>query len=231
MRKIVPIGDLHGRNCWKTIVEREPDADLYIFSGDYFDSFRIPGVEQKRNFLELIEFKELNPEKVILLAGNHDLHYIVPNVAYPGYQHGLAYDFAEIINKNLNKFKVCEIVGDFVFSHAGISEVWVRDVANITHPYNQIVNDLDALLLSDRGRKLLLYNPHGDGSSIDASPLWIRPNTLDRVNAFSDMIQVYGHTRRSNVLVDDHSINIDCLPLEYVTITDGEIEIKKLKDV
>ncbi len=45
------IGDLHGRDCWKWIVETEK-ADRYVFIGDYFDSFDIPGLLQMHNFKE-----------------------------------------------------------------------------------------------------------------------------------------------------------------------------------
>ena len=69
--KIVVIADIHGRNLWKKQVEE--NADLYIFLGDYFDSFNIKGEDQIKNFLEIKEFYENNKDKVILLAGNHCL--------------------------------------------------------------------------------------------------------------------------------------------------------------
>ena len=69
--KIIVIADIHGRDLWKKQVEEE--ADLYIFLGDYFDSFNIKGEDQIKNFLEIKEFYENNKDKVILLAGNHCL--------------------------------------------------------------------------------------------------------------------------------------------------------------
>ena len=41
MKKVIVLGDTHGRDIWKKIVEANPDADLFIFIGDYFDSFNI----------------------------------------------------------------------------------------------------------------------------------------------------------------------------------------------
>ena len=38
MSKIVVIGDIHGRAIWRKIVDDNPDADRFIFLGDYFDS-------------------------------------------------------------------------------------------------------------------------------------------------------------------------------------------------
>ena len=69
--KIVVISDIHGRDLWKKQVEEE--ADLYIFLGDYFDSFNIPHEIQISNFLDIKKFYEDNKDKVVLLAGNHCL--------------------------------------------------------------------------------------------------------------------------------------------------------------
>ena len=37
--EVILIGDIHGRTIWKQIVERHPDADHYVFFGDYFDPY------------------------------------------------------------------------------------------------------------------------------------------------------------------------------------------------
>ena len=37
--KYILIGDIHGRTQWKKIVEKEKDADKFIFLGDYFDPY------------------------------------------------------------------------------------------------------------------------------------------------------------------------------------------------
>lgn len=69
--KIIVIGDIHGRTIWKDIVKQE--FDLCIFLGDYVDShYGITAEEQEKNLLEILDFKENNPNKVILLRGNHE---------------------------------------------------------------------------------------------------------------------------------------------------------------
>ena len=47
--KLIAIGDIHGRDIWKQIVETE-QPDTVVFVGDYFDSFNIPGIDQIHNF-------------------------------------------------------------------------------------------------------------------------------------------------------------------------------------
>jgi len=54
--KILGIGDIHGRDTWKDILDQ--DFDLAVFVGDYFDSFDITAVEQIFNFEEIIRAKQ-----------------------------------------------------------------------------------------------------------------------------------------------------------------------------
>ncbi len=67
--KLVAIGDIHGRDIWKQIVETE-QPNTVVFVGDYFDSFDIPGKVQIDNFKNIIQWKHDNPQcKVVLLIG------------------------------------------------------------------------------------------------------------------------------------------------------------------
>ena len=78
--KTVIIGDIHGHDSWKQIIEQEQNADRFIFVGDYFDSFTVPGATQVQNFQDIIEFKETNGKETILLIGNHDYQPLVREV-------------------------------------------------------------------------------------------------------------------------------------------------------
>ena len=75
MNKIVLIGDIHGHESWKKIVEKHSDADKIIFVGDYFDAWHINPAIQIFNFKEILELKASAPDQVVLLVGNHDFHY------------------------------------------------------------------------------------------------------------------------------------------------------------
>ena len=69
--KTIIIGDIHGRDTWKQIVEQEQDAHRIVFLGDYFDSFDIKGVEQLHNFNEIIKFWK-NRENADIINGNRN---------------------------------------------------------------------------------------------------------------------------------------------------------------
>jgi hypothetical protein len=121
--KIVAIGDIHGRDLWKAIVKAEPDADYYIFVGDYFDRSLKSPAEQVRNFEEILEWKQSRTRgEVSLLLGNHDYHYL-PGLGltgfggYPGEEAAL---ISEALGRHLEEMCICRRIGPCLFSHAGI---------------------------------------------------------------------------------------------------------------
>ena len=75
MKKVGTISDLHGRGIWKKFVKDNPQIDIWVFIGDYTDSYDLTNEEIYLNLVEIIEFKKANPENVILLWGNHDIAY------------------------------------------------------------------------------------------------------------------------------------------------------------
>lgn len=68
--KTLFLGDIHGRDIWKDIINKE-NPDKVIFIGDYFDSFNILWDIQLLNFLDIMEFKKNSEKEVITLLGNH----------------------------------------------------------------------------------------------------------------------------------------------------------------
>jgi hypothetical protein len=207
--KTVILGDAHGRDLWKQIVEVESDADRIIFLGDYFDSFDLPGVVQLQNFLDIIEFKKNSDKEVVLLFGNHDYHYMpgYTGLGYSGYQHGLAYQFRDAISENLEHLQMTYLFEDVLCSHAGIGMEWVE-----RHFPNTKITDLQSVsMLVDSINDHFKYkpnifefngfNPYGDNTY--QTPIWIRPASLMQVNKGTklkeNVIQVVGHTQVKNI--------------------------------
>jgi predicted phosphodiesterase len=60
--KIIVLGDCHGRSFWKYIVNTQ-QFDKLFFIGDYWDSFDISFDEQQKNFLDIVAYKQANPDK------------------------------------------------------------------------------------------------------------------------------------------------------------------------
>ena len=129
--KIIALGDTHGRDIWKRIVKIEEDFDKFIFIGDYFDTREDIDVStQIENFKEILEFKKSNPEKVFLLIGNHDFHYLKGcGENYSGYQQYAAMDINEVLQPAVTSghLQICHVYDEYIFSHAGLTNTWCEN--------------------------------------------------------------------------------------------------------
>ena len=206
MGKVVFIGDIHGRDTWKTIVEREQDADQFVFFGDYLDTKgeRISGKRQVENLSEIIEFKKAKDDKVVLLFGNHDYQYL-PEFCrreYSGFQPGIAPKVKPLFRKNIDLFDMAFAADHILCSHAGVSSEWLNDFAGpegeFWHP-DDVPSIVCAVNKVFREQPKLFevrsYNPMRD--SPWESPIWIRPAGLLKNNPYflkGKAVQVFGHT-------------------------------------
>ena len=72
--KTLALGDIHGKTIWKDIIKKE-NPDRVIFLGDYVTTHEgISSKIQIANLEEILDYKESNYEKVILLRGNHKIN-------------------------------------------------------------------------------------------------------------------------------------------------------------
>lgn len=239
--RIIVIGDLHGKPIWKDIINKEFFTYI-IFLGDYFDCYdEYTAAEQIYNFKEIIEFKKLNPEKVILLIGNHDHHYfrgMKGNTA--GFQIKHAIFIQEVLEENMKYMQMAKSINNFLFSHAGITpdflnDVYGRDGWNIENLENDI-NDLWKYKPKSFMFNNECSNPYGD--DINQSPIWIRPRSLMRsAKDFKKRwIQIVGHTVQNKIDIKGKATGgryyfIDTLGTssEYLIIEDKKITSGKIK--
>jgi len=222
--KIVAMGDTHGRSIWKEIIEKEIDADKIIFNGDYFDSReRISPEEQIKNFKEILDFKRSNPDKVVLIIGNHDFHYMDGvRETYSNYQHHEAEEINKVIQDALSdkSLQMCFVHDKYVFTHAGVTNMWC-----ITHNVNRLPEKLeDSINDLFYSNKIPFYFQMGEnysqsGNDITQSPIWVRiPSLLsDGLDGFTFVV---GHSTLKELTITDRIIGIDCLSVtgEYLII-------------
>ena len=244
--KLVAIGDIHGRDIWKQIIAKEQDADEFVFVGDYFDSFTVKGPDQINNFLDIIEFKKQSKVPVILLVGNHDHHYYpgVDDSGTSGYQTLLAPSIKYVVNENKQYLQAAYQVGEFVFTHAGLSSEWLDDMV-----VGWSVDSLDATLndlfryqpgkIAYRSYKQVgdqVYGAQGYGNETFQGPIWIRPSALMTANKKTlrkKIIQVVGHTPQDTIDIEGKSTGgryyfIDTLEYnqgQYLIVKDGVVSL------
>jgi len=241
MNKTVILGDTHGRSHWKQIIASE-NPDRVIFIGDYFDSFDNTAVEQMHNFQEIIDWKQSGQSEVIMLIGNHDYHYMRGVTQYySGYQSGARPAIEQLLYENRQHMQMCYQMGDFLFTHAGVSYDWLK--INKWEGWESVeekVNDLweyTPNVFSFAGR-----DPYGDSKI--SSPIWIRPYSLQAANRDTlrdQFIQVVGHTTQGKIDTEGKSTGgryyyIDTLGtsghymiLEQISTDNGEIKFNTYK--
>jgi hypothetical protein len=233
--KTIALGDTHGRTTWKTIIANNI-FDKIIFVGDYFDSHDdINSEQQINNFNEIITYKQQNLNKVVLLLGNHDYHYLAAvKESYSSYQHNQRKAFQSILQLAVDNdlIKMCCIEGNLLFSHAGFTKTWCK---------NNLENDYisDPLMFQQSVNSLLKTNikafgfTMGDncshtGDDVTQSPIWVRPRSLF-IDKIDNYIQIVGHTIMYNIDINNDVVFIDTLGTsgEYLEITDEKIKILK----
>ena len=225
MSKIVVIGDIHGHDSWKKLIELNPDATEFVFIGDYFDSFSVSHVEQIYNYKEIIKWKESTDVKVTMLIGNHDFHYMSEcGGRYGGYNAWHAPEIGELLRETKEHLQVAYQVDKFLFTHAGVSKEWYETNFPEAGDIPEQINDLwsyDKRSFNHSGMEMY-GNYDGEG------PMWIRPDALKRNKLNDTIIQIVGHTHMHKIALDDNHYFIDTLPYEYITIENGEILINYL---
>ena len=236
--RILTFGDIHGRGIWKDVIDREgiDNLDLIIFLGDYFSSREdIPVEVQEENFRHIVEFKNMYPDKVVLLRGNHDMEACKYYWAecYPSHHSKWVYENKEWFLENTQW--VLQI-DDVVFSHAGITKRWYEDMCE-AYPEITCFEDINKIEPSEMFgfRPCKLSDYYGESETQPCT--WIRPAFLCEYG-FPEIRYVVGHstvkaiTECRKALIEQYGELIDwakceiwlcdTLPREYLIIDHGE---------
>ena len=230
--KICVISDIHGSSKWKDILSKEKlHVDKFIFLGDYFDSkgHIRTSEEEFLNFQEIVAYKNLH-QNIDLLIGNHDIQYLGSSrtSSFQRSTHLLIHDYLQLmVEQEVLKVAVC--YDSYLFSHAGISNEWLRykgysswEEANLHIKYNP---KSIAFVSSP------LANPTGDDPF--QSPVWIRPYSL-LLAAVPGYHQVVGHTRLKKMRIQEQCglryFFTDTTLLEYLVL-DTETGMYKIMSV
>lgn len=243
--KVLSLGDIHGRdkwmfhthgspyefNLWKISVENGAPADnefwnefpymeydKIVFVGDYVDSFELGNKVILRNLENIIFFKKMLPDKVVLLLGNHDVQYIVQNEICSGYRSEMRPDLANLFNDNKDIFQLAYQVnsekGVHLWTHAGVTREWLRDTKReifspkyrlypvIEEYENSDIADLLNILWEIRNDRIFNIDAHSGGFDLWAGPIWVRPDILSHFY-IEGVNQIVGHTPHKAIRIDE----------------------------
>lgn len=219
MRTLI-IGDLHCRSIWKDIVAKEGNScDRIVFLGDYTcpREVQLSDPTDACGFLyEVLDYKDKNPDKVVLLRGNHDLGSLGYYWAqcwpqdYPKVQQ--YWQTNDVKNWFLKNSQWVYRIPDtnIVCSHAGVGEKFLENVQQYLdrigfyNPFedkgfNQCQIYLWTIENINNIEPCELFgftddNPFDTCGESKTQPCtWIRPQTLMDYGV-KDIIHVVGHT-------------------------------------
>lgn len=238
--KILVLGDIHGLGCWEPIIEKE-NPDLTIFLGDYVSSHGLVTEKQQiDNLRKILEYKEENPDNVILLRGNHDMEALY----YWAECYPVTGEFVKAFmrlneERFLNNTQWIYLYKNICFSHAGVSSIWMKQ-KNL-----KSLEDINTLEPSEKFAFTPCKMSDYSGNSVTQPPTWIRPWTLIDC-AYKGYIHVVGHTSVKpgirNIKEEyikhgsysqvelDHFADVwccDALPEEYLIIDNDKFIVKK----
>lgn len=220
MNKVLIIPDVHGRDFWINAVNKYKDeVDEIVFLGDYLDPYMFDFENKTEdtilfdtifNFKQIIEFAKSN-NKVKLLIGNHDFHYIY-NV-YNGSRKILKYlsDILKIYKENLNLFKICHEIyindNRYIFSHAGIMDKWLVN-NNLNREID--INEINSLI---NNPNILWQVPVSRGGRYYwGSCIWAHASDMlyESENIKKDCFQIFGHTYSKYESIRNDLAMLDC---------------------
>ena len=219
---IIIIPDVHGRDFWRWTVTHRKEEDTIIFLGDYLDPYENEWIywsDAYKGLLDIIELKRTHPEKVMLLLGNHDLHYLFPEIRGSRYNEYQAEKIRKTFLDNMDCFQMaaeCEIGEQrYLFTHAGVNKAWVEKYADLFGPVDTMTADtFNSLMFKDEFVKAL-----GDvsqlrwGSDRAGSMVWADVEEFEwREARLTNVIQVFGHTLQDNGprVIGDAVYCLDC---------------------
>ena len=232
MSGLVIIPDVHGRPFWREAVRLRPEEE-FIFLGDYLDPYPdegITGDEALEGLLKVIDLKKRNPDRVTLLWGNHDLHYMYPEMMGSRYDFGNAERNARLFWDNQTLFKMAyeTVAGGrrFLFSHAGVGMGWIRQSFPGLAP-----EELTAELFNDLVGYPRFMEALGDvsfhrwGNKPWGSMVWadVQEQGYEE-NQLPGVVQVFGHTLIAKPFnFDDRVYCLDCRRCFRLDYHDGLI--------
>lgn len=187
--KVVFIGDIRGRDAWIDVVQENKDADKFVFFGNYFDPFTDRQLDTQAvssNFIQIIDFKEEYPDKVVLLLGQNEFKYL--STEQPDGSFGAEIKAHLLFWSNL--FSVAYQFDSLLCSCRGISWAWLDRVASGWHP-EYVAQEVNELFKSDPSKFAYYGKSEGDFQYYELglvfeSPFYIWTKSLQFADGYSD---------------------------------------------
>ncbi|MCK9476576.1 MAG: metallophosphoesterase [Candidatus Muirbacterium halophilum] len=242
--RVITVGDVHGFDTWKVPLnyfrpdEEETNLHLYdyiVFVGDYVDEWDMNDAQIYKNLVEIIELKKKYPEKVILLLGNHDIHYIYKDGnKCTGFRESMYMQLNQLFTENQKLFQLAFQYKNYLWTHAGLHKGWwkfqvedqkfvIRDGEKLEWlEIDKTGNVADILNFCYEARHQPIFDcgwARGGRQKV-GGPLWADKNETYK-KPLEGYHQIVGHTRikeikhYDNYKGDTSMTYVDCMHIEY----------------
>lgn len=218
---LLVIPDIHLRKFWRReVFENVDKVDKIIFLGDYFDPYNEPDLEDDPIAMmqTIIDLKKNEPDKYILLIGNHDCHYIWDD--YPQgsrYSMWSAEKYHKIFCDNLDLFNIAYVQDNKIFTHAGITDGW-REMCFPELSTLEVGKKLASEKLNENAVEfgyLAAISYYRGGYDKAGSCVWadihehVNPETETPIE-YKNSYQIFGHTQVSKPIITKTWACLDC---------------------
>lgn len=217
--RIIVIPDIHGLSFWKSAVSALPNA-VIVFLGDYLDPYNDEDITPDKayyNLIDIVDLKKQFPNNVILLWGNHDLHYMYRNLMGSRYDHDNSERYFQLFWQNQDLFQISydTVIGDktYLFSHAGVGRKWAElldPIFSSAPPTAAVLNELfhTHSFIEALNARSCARGGWGDYGSM----IWAdSTEQMKEENQYKAIVQIFGHTHQLKPLIIDNRIFcLDC---------------------
>lgn len=222
--KILIVPDVHGRKFWHKAEELISEVDQVVFLGDYLDPYSYEGItfeDAITEFKEILDFKEKYSDKVILLIGNHDCHYLITSFMNCSRLHYMfRQEMHDLFMNNIDKFQLIYEFENYLFSHAGIYKEWMDK-------YVLTLDDLKDYrnFLKNRWKTLEDCSYYRGGWNNVGSCVWADLYELSKNELYTDKRQIVGHSQlKENPYITDTISYLDVRQCFILDIEKNEIK-------
>ena len=254
MSKIGIVPDVHGRHFWEVFKEHVDEFDKIVFLGDYVSPYPDEGITNKQAIevlKDVVQFKKDNPDKVVLLLGNHDFSYFNTDICECRTDHMNWGWLNTFYTSNVKLFDLCweTKVGEkrYFFSHSGVKKGWFdKWVMNNWFkwdkdelPESWMFNNMLHAAYDGEGNRdvadklemsLSVYSYYrGWTGAEEGSMVWadIREYAKDDtlVSDYDNVVFVCGHTQlEDRPIIRDWVMDLDCRKPFVLDTETGKVE-------
>lgn len=146
--KVLVVPDIHGD--WEQAIDyiskNKDSVDKVVTLGDYVDDWEdeLNGMPMVKGFTKLVKMARKEPDKFVILLGNHD-HSYISDQSCSGHRYEYADMYIKMFMDNIDIIYPAALIDGILFSHGGVSQKWYRtqvDYYNNKCKYDFVPKDI-----------------------------------------------------------------------------------------